>query len=113
MVGCANTLLGLVTIYALKWQVELDDTSANLLGYVVGLSVSFFLNRNWTFRHSGPTLPAAFRFLGVFGAAYLANLGTVLVLVHQFGVNGYYAQALGIPPYTIVFYLGSRFFAFR
>jgi putative flippase GtrA len=113
VVGFVNTLTGLGAIYLLKWQASMGDGAANVAGYALGLTVSFVLNRTWTFRHSGPALPAAARFLGVFAVAYLANIGTVLALVQQFGVNGYLAQALGIPPYTVLFYIGSRYVAFR
>lgn len=113
LVGVANTLVGLSAIYLIKWLGAVGDMFANAFGYAIGLMVSFTLNRNWTFRHSGAVLPAAIRFLMVFAIAYLANLGVVLGLIHQFGINGYLAQPLGVPPYTAIFYLGSRHFAFR
>ena len=112
MVGVVNTAVGLTVIYGLKWLGR-SDVTANILGYLCGLMVSFTLNRNWTFRHAGTILPAALRFLLVFAVAYLANLGTVLGLIRLLGVNGYVAQTLGIIPYTTLFYLGSRYVAFR
>ena len=113
IVGVTNTLVGLLSIYACKWLFGLGDAVANIIGYAVGLTVSFILNRGWTFRHSGAALPALARFLMIFALAYPLNLITVLVAIHTFGVNPYVAQAIGIPPYTIFFYLGSRYFAFR
>ena len=112
LVGVVNTAVGLAIIYGLKW-LRRSDVTANILGYLCGLMVSFTLNRNWTFRHAGTILPAALRFLLVFAVAYLANLGTVLGLIRLLGVNGYVAQTLGIIPYTTLFYLGSRYVAFR
>jgi putative flippase GtrA len=113
LVGVINTLVGLSTIYLLKWLSGTTDAVANAGGYLVGLTISFTLNRRWTFRHVGAVLPAAVRFGAVFAVAYLANLGTVLTLIHLFGINGYLAQAAGVPPYTTLFYLGSRYAAFR
>jgi len=49
----------------------------------------------------------------VTAAAYLANLAVVLQAVHGLGLNPYYAQAIGVAPYTAVGYLGSKFFVFR
>jgi putative flippase GtrA len=112
MVGLINTIVGLATIYFLKWAGGLGNIAPNVGGYSFGLVTGFVLNRNWVFYHSGPWLPAAARFFVVFGIAYAANLGTVLVLIDQFGINVYIAQAFGIPPYTGIFYLGSRYFAF-
>jgi putative flippase GtrA len=113
IVGSINTAVGLLTIWLLKWLAGLGDSSANLGGYAVGVTVSFLLNRNWTFGYSGAWLPSIVRFALVVGVAYLANLCTVLLLIDKFGVNSYLAQAFGTPPYTVVFYLGSRYFAFR
>jgi putative flippase GtrA len=112
LVGLANSAIGLATIYVLK-LFEVSDVVANICGYSIGLTVSFVFNRNWTFHHSGTVLPAALRFLSVFAIAYLANLGTVLGLIRLLGLNSYAAQTLGIVPYTTLFYLGSRYVAFR
>jgi putative flippase GtrA len=112
VVGLANTIIGLAIVYFLKWSGEVGDTAANVGGYSLGLATSFVLNRNWTFGHSGAWLPAFARFFTVFAIAYAANLGTVLVLIDQFGINGYAAQAFGVPPYTALFYIGSRYVAF-
>jgi putative flippase GtrA len=112
VVGLVNTMAGLGTIYFLKWFGGVGDTAANVGGYCLGLITSFLLNRNWTFHHSGAWLPALARFLSVFAIAYLANLGAVLVLIDEFGTNAYAAHAFGIAPYTALFYLGSKYFAF-
>ncbi len=110
-VGLANTAVGLSIIYLLKWFGS-GDVAANAAGYALGLMVSFVLNRRWTFAHSGAAVPAALRFLLVFAVSYLANLFTVLWLIDVLHVNGYVAQVMGVPPYTILFYFGSRHFAF-
>lgn len=112
-VGVLNTLVGLGTIYLCKWLGGMDDVTANVVGYAVGLANSFAWNRKWTFGHSGAVLPAIARFLLVFLISYLLNLGTVMAAIHWFGVNSYVAHAIGIAPYTAFFYLGSRHFAFK
>ena len=113
VVGVGNTIVGLLAIYLCKWLLGFSDALANISGYVSGLAVSFLLNRGWTFQHSGAALPALQRFLVVLALAYLLNLATVLIAIHSLGVNSYLAQAIGIAPYTVFFYLGSRYFAFR
>ncbi len=113
IVGAINTLVGLGVIYGCKYFAGFGDLPANIVGYAIGLTVSFFLNSSWTFAYRGPRLPAAARFLAVFAVSYLANLATVMGLIHIAGVNGYLAQAAGTPIYTVCFYLLSRFYAFR
>ena len=113
VVGLVNTAVGLAIIYGCKFFLAMNDVVANILGYAVGLMVSFVLNASWTFEYRGPMLAAALRFLVVFVIAYLVNLVTVLALIHLAEVNSYLAQAIGMPIYTVCFYLLSRLYAFR
>lgn len=111
-VGVANTIVGLGVIYAMKLFASADDISANIVGYAVGLAFSFVVNRRWTFAARGDALGSLLRFLAIFALAYPANLAAVLMLINV-GVDPYWSQALGVVPYTVIFYVGSRWYAFR
>jgi putative flippase GtrA len=111
-VGILNTIVGLGTIYVCKYFGQISDIPANTIGYIIGVTNSFFWNRNWTFSHEGRMLPAAMRFIAVFFVAYAANLSTALIAIGTFGVNSYLAHAISTVPYTVLFYVGSRYFAF-
>ncbi len=111
-VGALNTLAGLAVIYVLMW-LGVSTAAANVGGYAVGLAISFVLNRAWTFRHRGRVASAAVRFLAAFAVAYGANLALVLLLTERLDLNRFFAQALGILPYTATMYLLSRHFVFR
>ena len=113
VVGVSNTLVGLSTIYACKYFFDIADAPANAIGYCVGLVNSFIWNRRWTFRHSGEILPAVKRFLVVFLVAYMANLLTAMLLINETSINHYLAHAIATVPYTVIFYLGSRFVVFK
>jgi putative flippase GtrA len=112
-VGVVNALLGLLVIYAAKWLLGAGDIVANLLGYGVGMTVSFVLNSRWTFDFSGAWKPAFVRFIAVSIVAYAANLLTVLAAIHLLSINSYVAQALGIPVYTVTVFLASKYVVFR
>ena len=112
VVGVLNTVLGLAIIFAAKAFLGLGDLAANLLGYGLGLVCSFFLNRSWTFRHEGRAFAAFWRFGIAFAVAYVLNLATVFGLRDAMAVNSYLAQAGGVIPYAISFYLMSAYFAF-
>ena len=113
VVGVANALVGLTVIFAAKALLAFGDVAANATGYGVGLTVSFVLNKSWTFNHKGEILASAVRFLGVFAVAYTINLTIVLALIDWAQVNAYLAHALGMPCYTVAFFLLSKHFAFR
>lgn len=112
IVGLANTSVGLLIIYLGKWLMGLDDIAANMVGYSCGLILSFVLNKRWSFRYSGSSGPALFRFFLVILVAYLLNLGLTLVAINSLGINSYFAQALGVVPYTVITYFGSRYYVF-
>ena len=112
LVGVLNSVVGLGAIYAGKYFLSLGDVPANAIGYLVGLLNSFFWNRHWTFSHSGNTASTTARFILVFAVAYVANLMLMLNLISWFHLNGYLAQAFAVVPYTVIFYLGSRYFVF-
>lgn len=113
LVGVVNTLVGLGSIFALKAFLGLGDIEANALGFLAGLGCSFFLNRRWTFEHSGAVFGAAWRFALVFCAAYVANLLTMLGVRDALHIDAYAAHTAGAVVYTVCFYCGSRWFAFR
>lgn len=112
LTGAANTLLGLAIIYALK-LLGMHDVPANLLGYALGIWISYAMHASWSFEYRGSIRAALPRYVLVTVLAYLANLATVSVALYWWGLNGYVAQAFGIPPYALVAYLGSKLYVFR
>lgn len=113
LVGVVNTLVGLGIIYLSMYFFHFEIIAANVLGYSVGILVSFTLNRKWTFDSQGHVVSSFFRYLLVLAVAYLSNLATVLFANAHFQLNPYWAQALGIIPYTTLGFLGSRYFVFH
>ncbi|MGC3980091.1 MAG: GtrA family protein [Steroidobacteraceae bacterium] len=112
LTGVLNTLVGLGTIFALKWFFQMADTPANLLGYGVGLVVSYLVNSRWTFQYKNALLPVLPQYLGVILLAYLVNLGCVHFCIRQLQWNSYVAQACGVLPYAGLSYVLLRWFVF-
>jgi putative flippase GtrA len=112
LVGVLNTITGLSIIYFLKWALSVPDVPANLVGYAVGLVLSYFLNARWTFSVRGPLGPALPRFALTILIAYIVNLAVVNAAIGH-SINSYIAQAMGVLPYSLTTYLGSRFFVFN
>lgn len=108
-VGVVNTLIGYSAILV-ALAAGLTNLQANVLGFAVGLAVSFALNSRWTFqaRSNGETLA---RYLLVFACAYAINIG-VLMLGIELGAPRALAHLAGIAVYTLCFYVGAREFAF-
>jgi putative flippase GtrA len=112
LVGIANTVTGLAVIYALKFVFGIHDVLANLLGYAVGLCVSYLLNARWTFSFRGSLASRAPHYALVIAVAYLVNLAAVSCALYGLHLNSYLAQAVGVPLYALVTYFGSKLFVF-
>lgn len=108
--GVINTAAGLTMIYGAR-ALGFGEVAANATGYTFGLALSFVLNRQWTFRQSGSVLRHILRFVVVMLLAWLANLVVLLQLLHL-GVNALVAQALAVPVYALISYLGCRNWVF-
>ncbi len=111
-VGLLNTLIGVAAIYALMYFWRSGPVAANFFGYLIGLAVSFSLNRLWTFKSERAFANDLPKYLLVAGAAYLTNAGIVSAAVTWSTVNPYLAQLLGVSVYTSLFFLGCRMFVF-
>ena len=111
-VGVFNTVVGLGTIFVAQVILGLGPVIANAAGYVTGVTVSFLLNKRWTFRFRGESGASLARFITVFIAAYAANLTLVSCLDELAGRVAAWHQIFGILPYTVLFYLGCRWYVF-
>jgi putative flippase GtrA len=112
-VGVANTAIGLSSVFAAMRFLDMSEAAANALGYAIGVTFSFVVNRAWTFGDGAPATLSFPRWLVVAGCAYLSNLVVVLAAYRLLGVDPYLSQLLGVPIYTGVGFLGARYYAFR
>lgn len=112
LTGVLNTLVGLGAIFVLKWWFGLGDTAANLVGYGLGLCVSYLVNSRWTFRYRQSLLAVLPRYAGTIALAYVANLACVHFCIRQLGMNSYLAQACGVVPYAGLSYILLRVWVF-
>jgi putative flippase GtrA len=112
LTGVLNTLVGLSVIYLLMWLLAIPAKPANLIGYAVGIVFSYQVNSRWTFGYREALWPVLPRYALVVVLAYLANLACLRSLL-EWRVNAYVAQALALPPYTAIGFLGMRFWVFN
>lgn len=112
VVGGLNTVATLLAIFVTSHFLGLDTLVANAIGYVLGLALSFALNKQWTFRSASSSVGAAIRFLLVFLFAYLANFGTILLCSWGASGTSFWWQIIGMGSYSTLFYVGCRWYAF-
>lgn len=112
-VGVANTGVGYGIIFGCMYLLGLGPVLSNVIGYAVGMVVSYHLNRSFTFRaHAGSGSRAFMRFFAVLLLAYAANLAVLVLLIRYTGIHEAVAQVLAGVVYFAVSFLLSKFYVF-
>ena len=109
--GLVNTVLGLAVIFVLRLWVGLDLVIANASGYAAGWLVSYGLNRNWTFYHSGRISRSLPAYLALALAAFAINIASISTLVAH-GMPYVPAQIIGVVLYSTIVFVGAKYVVF-
>lgn len=112
IVGIINTLVGYIIIFYCMYGLNWGPYISNAVGYTFGLSISYLLNRLFTFKSTRAKVTEAFAFLTIFCLAYGANLGILSVLINS-GQGAGVSQILAGVIYTVISYLANKFLVFR
>lgn len=111
LAGLVNTGVGLAFVYINIYGFGMGQLWGNFTGYVLGLFLAFSLHRSWTFRSRNSISQGLIKYLFAFAIAYGMNLVCV-VFFQRMGVHPAIAQATGVVPYVITFFVLSRYVVF-
>ena len=113
IVGVSNTLLTFVVYTLLLKAFGVWYLGASAIGFAVGATNGFLLNRRWTFRdHVGDTLTPV-RWAVVQGCGLGINEGLLYLLVHDGRLDKLLAQALATVVVTVSTFFANRAWTFR
>ena len=119
LVGVINTLVGCGAMFLLYNLAHWSYWSASAANYILGGIVSFFLNKYFTFRRKEWSWGQMLRFAVNVAVCWLLAYGLAKPLVLRLleGQSTWLqenaAMLVGMCLYTVLNYLGQRFFAFR
>jgi putative flippase GtrA len=113
IVGVANTIIGYGVILILQFAFGVHPLAANALGYMIGLAVSYALNRSFTFNSRRSHRTSAPAFVGAAAACFLLNVAVLQVSITVFDLPAAVGQALAITAYTIAFYFANKYVVFK
>ncbi|HMD51394.1 MAG TPA: GtrA family protein [Solirubrobacteraceae bacterium] len=113
IVGVSNTLLTFIVYTLLLKVFGVWYLAASAIGFIVGATNGFLLNRRWTFReHVGDSLtPVRWGIVQTCGLAL--NEGLLFVFVGEAHLNKLVAQALATVVVTVSTFLANRAWTFR
>src|ERR1035441_10661462 len=112
-VGVSNTLLTFAVYTLLLKVFGVWYLAASAIGFAVGATNGFLLNRRWTFReHVGDAFTPV-RWAIVQGCGLGINEGLLYLLVHDGRVDKLLAQALATVVVTLSTFFANRAWTFR
>ncbi|WP_266183425.1 GtrA family protein [Dyella humicola] len=112
LAGVANTLIGISAI-VLCGMLGVGAMASNVVGYAIGLVVSFTLNSRVTFHDRPRDRHTVSRFLAAFGIAFAANLGVVSLAMHHLALDHRITSLAGTPAYMVVFFVLCEIWVFK
>lgn len=113
IVGVSNTLLTLVVYTVLLKVFGVWYLAASAIGFIVGATNGFLLNRRWTFRdHVGDALTPV-RWAIVQSAGLAINEAMLYVLVHDAKLDKLLAQVCATALVTVTTFFANRAWTFR
>ncbi len=95
----------------MTWLGLPPKTAVSIL-YVVGVLISFFGNRRFTFAHAGSVRWAMVRFFVAHSGGYLLNILLLLVFVDHLGYPHQLIQAASIFVVAGYLFFALKFFVF-
>ena len=113
LVGVLNTGLGYAIIFLCMYGIGLSAVLSNVIGYGIGMTISYTLNRGYTFRGTRTDKATVVRFFVVSAIAYLANLGMLLFLIRIAGLHEGLSQLVAGAVYVVTSFLVNKYYVFQ
>lgn len=123
IVGVLNTFVGMMTMLIFYNVFYLGYWVSSSISYVLGSTMSFLLNKVFTFNNKSSVLKTAIKFSINVIVCYVVSYGAAKPLVIWFlhilsfnislKIYEQIAMILGMCIFTATNYIGQRFFVFR
>jgi len=112
-VGVLNTIIGYSVIMVLFHIIGLTYGVSYFLSYVIGVIISFFLNRQFVFFSKNHKLYEFFRFLIAFFISYIISYIFLYFFVEYQILNENIAFFAGMVIYSTLFYFLNKHITFK
>lgn len=121
LVGVLNTIFSAVVMFLLYNIASFGYWGSSVISYILGSILSFVLNRNFTFENSGSVSGTAVKFVinvaVCYFIAFCISKPLVEVLLSNIqlsvSIKEQIAMLFGMVLFTLLNYVGQRFFAFK
>jgi putative flippase GtrA len=112
LLGIATNSVGFI-IYLIFTYLGTTPKITMTFLYGVGVAISFWGNRKWTFIHNGSVAGTSLRYIVAHGAGYFINLTILIVMVDKLGYAHQWVQALAVFTVAAFLFIAFKFYVFR
>ncbi|WP_409212534.1 GtrA family protein [Desulfurella amilsii] len=112
LVGIINTIVGYGIIFSLMF-IGTSPEISNIIGYAIGIIVSYALNKIYTFKSKAHPKKEFPKFVLSLLTSYGLNFLTLILCIHIFKINPYISQIISGAVYTLSGFVFLKYFAFR
>lgn len=121
LVGILNTAFSAIIMFFLYNIANLGYWGSSTVSYILASILSFFLNKNFTFKNEGSIFKTAFKFSVNVAVCYLLAYSiakpTMLLIISDTELSvstiEQISMLFGMVLFTLLNYVGQRFFAFK
>lgn len=112
-------LLGIITnsvgyiVYLIFTHLGTTPKITMTFLYGIGVAISFFANRKWTFMHNGSVAGTSLRYIIAYGVGYFINFAILIVMVDKLGYSHQWVQALAIFIVAAFLFIAFKFYVFK
>lgn len=111
IVGIFSNIIGYIIYLALTHFGTPPKLAMTLL-YCAGVAQTFFFNKSWSFKFTGPQTPAFVRYATLYAAGYLINYSTMAYLIDKQNAPHEFVMAALMLAMPALFFLGQKFWVF-
>ena len=112
VVGLASNLL-LYLLYLALTAVDVEPKLAMSLLWMIGILQTFAFNKKWTFGHRGRLSATFVRYVSLYAAGYLINLGVLVVMVDRLGYSHRWVQGVMVLVIAALSFAVQKTWVFR
>lgn len=112
IVGIANNLIG-YALFAVLTLLSVPAIPAMTVSYCLGMFISYFGNRTFTFKHTGQARTSVLKFLVVNAAGYSLNAVLLWYFVEHLGLPQLAVQAVAIGCVAVLTFTLMRLWVFK
>ena len=110
-VGLMSNLAGYLVYLLVTYFGGTPKITMSLL-YVVGATIGYIGNRNFTFTHKGSLLGSSARYFIAHSFGYSINIAILIIFVDRYGYAHQWIQAIAIFVVASFLFIAFKFFVF-